>query len=415
LTQAVRIAFLSPEYATGKAPDGGLANYLRVTGRALVERGHEAAVIVSSERDHRWTDDGVDVSEVAVTEPAIARWFKPAPAVGALWPVVAQYAACRSIARAFWRLHAQWRFDIVQASSFKAPGYLVLRNGRVPVVTRASSYSPSLRAAYGRPTGVADRLSDRLELAQVCRADACFAPSQFVARAYETRAGIRPRVIRTHVRAFAEPQDASFFAAHHPSQRRYLLFFGTLSRIKGVDLIAEFIEPLLLSHTDLAFLFIGRDDGLPDGRKCIELIRSRAGATRARIHYLAALPKAQLLPFVANATAVVMPSRADNYPNACLEAQALGVPVIGTWDSSLDEMITDGVTGFLAKNGDAASLHENIERCLGMASEARTAMSAAVLAAARRAQSEDPIGCLLDFYQETHEAFAGRVAVYRPS
>jgi predicted membrane GTPase involved in stress response len=34
-----------------------------------------------------------------------------------------------------------------------------------------------------------------------------------------------------------------------------------------------------------------------------------------------------------------MPSRVDNYPNACLEALSLGVPVIGTYDSSLDEMI----------------------------------------------------------------------------
>jgi glycosyltransferase involved in cell wall biosynthesis len=187
------------------------------------------------------------------------------------------------------------------------------------------------------------------------------------------------------------------------------LFFGTLSRIKGVDLIAEFIEPLLLAHHDLAFVFIGRDDGLPDGRKCMDLVRSRARTTGSRILYLPALPKSQLLPFVANAVAVVMPSRADNYPNACLETLALGVPVIGTRNSSLDEMIVDGVTGFLANNADAPSLRENIERCLNMPAAARAAMSAAISSASKRTQSEDPIGCLIDFYRETHEAYVGRV------
>jgi len=197
----------------------------------------------------------------------------------------------------------------------------------------------------------------------------------------------------------------SYFFAHRPRASRYLLFFGTLSRIKGVDLIAEIIESLLLDHEDLAFVFIGRDDGFPDGRKCIDVIRARAHRTEARIVYLPALPKAKLLPFVASAAAVVMPSRADNYPNACLEAQALGVPVIGTQESSLDEMITDGITGFLAQNGDAASLRACIERCLSLSSAARAAMRTAILAAAKDLQAADPIAALVALYHKTLERF----------
>jgi glycosyltransferase involved in cell wall biosynthesis len=50
---------------------------------------------------------------------------------------------------------------------------------------------------------------------------------------------------------------------------------------------------------------------------------------------------------------VVTPSRVDNCPNTCLEAQALGKIVIGTRQSSLEELVDHGVTGFLAEPGSA--------------------------------------------------------------
>jgi glycosyltransferase involved in cell wall biosynthesis len=140
----------------------------------------------------------------------------------------------------------------------------------------------------------------------------------------------------------------------------------------------------------------------------MDLVRSCAPTTQSRIAYFPALPKPQLLPFVAGATAAVMPSRVDNYPNTCLEAQALGVPVVGTLDSSIDEMVEDGITGFLAANGDSRSLRQSLERCLAMTQSEAVRMRDAVLAAARRGESEDRIGALIDFYEDTRRATASR-------
>jgi glycosyltransferase involved in cell wall biosynthesis len=406
----MRIAFLTPEYVSETAPDGGLANYVRTTALGLLERGHEATVIVASDRDRTWSDEGVEVCEVGTASTDL-RLAKGVPLLARLHPLFTQYSACRRMARAFWRLHAERPFDIAQASSFRAPGYCLLRNGRVPVVSRASSYTPLLRGAYGHRTTLADRLSDRLERRQVTRADACFAPSRLIANVYARLGTMTPRVIRSHVRVSVEGQDRSFFEKHRPVSRRYLLFFGTLSRIKGVDLIAEIIEPLLATHADLAFVFIGRDDGLPDGRGCMDLVRSCAPTTLSRIAYFPALPKPRLLPFVEGATAIVMPSRVDNYPNTCLEAQALGVPVVGTRDSSIDEMIEDEITGFLATNGDSRSLRQSLERCLAMTQSEVVRMRNAVLAAAKRGQSEDRIGALIDFYEETRRVNVSRLRI----
>jgi glycosyltransferase involved in cell wall biosynthesis len=57
---------------------------------------------------------------------------------------------------------------------------------------------------------------------------------------------------------------------------------------------------------------------------------------------------------------VVLPSLVDNLPNACLEAMALGKPVIGTSGASFEELLTDGISGFLVPPGDPRALADRI-------------------------------------------------------
>jgi glycosyltransferase involved in cell wall biosynthesis len=46
----------------------------------------------------------------------------------------------------------------------------------------------------------------------------------------------------------------------------------------------------------------------------------------------------------------------DNTPNSCLEAMGIGKVVIGTRGASFEELITDGVNGFLVGAGEPAAL-----------------------------------------------------------
>ena len=96
-----------------------------------------------------------------------------------------------------------------------------------------------------------------------------------------------------------------------------------------------------------------------------------------------------------------MPSRVDNYPNVCLEAQVFGIPVIGTYDSSLDEMIDDSITGYLALNGDVESITSKIEQCLSQSEEEKKQMKMRIQAHIELIVSEDRIGQLLSFYEDT--------------
>ncbi len=399
----MHIGFLTPEYIQAGRVDGGLANYLHKVGRALTARGHRISIFVLAEHNAAWRDEQMAVYEV--------RW--PPAFAGArrlrrlrrFLPLLRQVGAARALAAVVWRVHRHSRLDLLQTSSYATPGLLLRRNGYIPLVCRISSYTPLLRSAYGRRRNLGDYMSDWLEIRQVLDADAAFAPSHLLANTFARLEGYRPLVIPTPVAPPAlHALDESLYQSRLAGTP-YLLFFGTLSRIKGVDLLADVIAPVLEQHSRLMFVFIGRDDGLPDGQQVFDYLCARCPTCVHRMLYLPAMPKSRLYPFIAHATAVLMPSRVDNYPNACLEAQSLGIPVIGTHDSSLDEMIVDNETGFLVPNEDTAGLRVAIERLLARSPAEQQAMRDRILAHIQAIHAEDRVGQLVDLYATTCATF----------
>jgi glycosyltransferase involved in cell wall biosynthesis len=385
----MRVAFLTPEYATADAPDGGLANYVRKTARALAARGHDLVVLTLARADRVFDEDGVAVHALARQAPL------PIALAGA---VTASAVDLVRLRRRFGRLERQARFDVVQSASYLAPGLLLLPGRRAPLVCRLSSHSPTVRAAFGRPTTPQDFAYDWLELQLAKRADACFAPSRLVADQYQRLLGRPVEVVRTPIDAIEAAPDDSDFDRARPAGP-YLLFFGTLSPIKGVDLLADVLPEVLARHPSLHVLFIGRDDGLGDGSPAMARIRQRCARFGDRVAHLPPLPRARLQPFIAHALGVLMPSRVDNYPNSCLEAQALGVPVVGSDGSSLEEMMTDGVTGFLARQGDRSSLADAIERLVRLSEPERAGLRARILDGVAAAQRDDRIAQLVALYE----------------
>jgi glycosyltransferase involved in cell wall biosynthesis len=232
------------------------------------------------------------------------------------------------------------------------------------------------------------------------QSEASFSPSIFIANQFSEKIGREIPIIRTPLDIpLTDTFDTSFYNKYLEG-KKYLLFFGTMSRIKGTDLIAEVIPRILKKYPYFFFVFIGRDDGLPGGQKIQYLIQERSKSCEDHIFIHPAIPKFQLYPVISNATGVLIPSRVDNYPNACLEAQYFGIPVIGTQSSSLEEMIVNEKTGFLAKNGDVDSLYRSIRNLLEMTTTQYGEMKKNIQDQIQKYLDEDRIGQLIDFYCE---------------
>ncbi|MCS6988162.1 MAG: glycosyltransferase family 4 protein [Chloroherpetonaceae bacterium] len=82
-----------------------------------------------------------------------------------------------------------------------------------------------------------------------------------------------------------------------------------------------------------------------------------------------------VVPFLSAADCVLLPSfYREGVPRALLEAASLAKPIITTDNVGCRDVVEDGVTGFLAKPNDVASLAEKMEAMLNLPESARLEM-----------------------------------------
>ncbi|MFN0131985.1 MAG: glycosyltransferase family 4 protein [Phycisphaerales bacterium] len=163
--------------------------------------------------------------------------------------------------------------------------------------------------------------------------------------------------------------------------RPIVLYFGRLEARKGVELLVEAAHRVLESGTDATFRFIGADtrggtwpvvasqEDAVAGSMLQRLRAMIAPKWATRFEFLPARPRAELGAAIREAARsgglCCFPSRWENFPNTCLEAMALGTPVLGSNAGGMAEIIDDGNSGFLFKTGDATDLARKLIDALG--------------------------------------------------
>lgn len=350
----MRFAFLSTEFPTTRAARGGLGTHLRRMSRLLVEAGHRTEIFVPV--------DGA--SETIMFEGALVHHLGPARGGwrralrGALRVVGLREALQRRrfldqsahLAAAVARAEAaRGPFDVVQSCAIRGLGLaLPRRPGRLAVV-RLSAARDLYKACDGL-AGPAEEIKLALEEEETARADLAFAPSRFTAAHYARKLRRPVETIRPPVFIEAQPEGTP----PEGLPPRYLFHFaGILMPRKGTDLVATAMRLALQETPDLAMVWAGRPDGF-DPAAWARLLEGLEG----QVTWLGPLEKPALYGVLRGAVAAVLPSRVDNLPNTVLESLNLGVPVIGTDRSSIEELVEPGRTGLVVPNGSAEALAE---------------------------------------------------------
>lgn len=96
----------------------------------------------------------------------------------------------------------------------------------------------------------------------------------------------------------------------------------------------------------------------------------------------------------------VLASRYEGLPMVVLEAAACGVPAVATDVPGTNELVVDGVNGWLADAGDANRLREAMTRLMRMPLEERFAMGEC---ARRQVMKEFSMDAVLDRWQRLYE------------
>lgn len=89
------------------------------------------------------------------------------------------------------------------------------------------------------------------------------------------------------------------------------------------------------------------------------------------VAFLGFVPTDELPALLAQATLFALPTLAEPFGIAYLDAMACGVPCVGTRIEAVPEIVRDGVTGLLVPPGDPAALAGALERLLRDPAEAR--------------------------------------------
>ncbi len=192
------------------------------------------------------------------------------------------------------------------------------------------------------------------------------------------------------------PDGASPFARTIAAAGEVLLVhvsnFRPVKRVSDVLAVFERVQKAMPAR----LLLVG--DG-PD-RSLAERL-ARDGGFASKTTFLgnvaaieAILPAARLL---------LLPSNAESFGLAALEAMACGVPVIGTAAGGLPEVVEDGVNGYLRPVGDVEGMANAAMRLLSDA----TLWSAFSAAARRRAEHDFPTDALVSRYRALYETTLG--------
>jgi glycosyltransferase involved in cell wall biosynthesis len=140
--------------------------------------------------------------------------------------------------------------------------------------------------------------------------------------------------------------------------RPAIVALGRLSHEKGMDLLVEAFARIAPEHPDWSLRIFGEG---PERSTLESLAETLGVGGRTCLAGWTPDPIAALR----DADVFVLPSRYEGFPNALLEAMAVGLPCISfDCDSGPREIITSAVDGLLVPAGDTAALARALEQVL---------------------------------------------------
>lgn len=276
-------------------------------------------------------------------------------------------------------LHQTNPFDYIEFPDYGAEGYLAIAAHRTSIQFAGATlavrlHTPTRECRALNEDLYLDEEGATLEAAEdhaIRNADAVISPSQALLNILRGRFEPPPSA-RWSVVPY--PFDASSLADLGASESAAaatsptIIYIGRLERRKGVDLLIEAAKPTLGLGARLRFIGADTRTG-PHQSSMLDHLRSRIPPDFANsVAFDGPLPRHQLAAAIRSATAsggfCCFPSRWENYPNVCLEAMALGAPVLGSDAGGMSEIIEHESSGLLFRSGDTQDLARNLTRLL---------------------------------------------------
>jgi glycosyltransferase involved in cell wall biosynthesis len=310
-------------------PDvGGPASHAPELASWLQGRGHVVEALVTAVRppaaEHypvRWVSRGlpVGVRHAAVVRALTAR------------------ARCADV------IYSTGMLGRTTVAAALARTALVIKLTSDPAFERARRrgiVADGLVEFQSRPGGPAITALRAARNATVRRAAHVVCPSSFMAE-LAVSWGVPEERVTVLPNATPLPEEA---VPAHLADRPALVFAGRLTPQKDLDVALQALA--LIPEATLTVAGEGAE------RPRLEALCHELGLG-GRVHFVGALPRAEVLGLMRAADVVVLSSAWENFPHGLVEALAMGTPVIATRAGGVLEIVEDGRNGLLVESGDA--------------------------------------------------------------
>lgn len=223
-----------------------------------------------------------------------------------------------------------------------------LANGLWELVRRVPSLSESLGLAQQ-----VERLKTTLHA--LGKADKLIAPSQYLANTYISH-GIAPALIGV----WRQGVNLTVCPLRKPSPTLRFGYLGQIKEHKGVHLLVE-AWGMLKGRRPRSLVIYGS----PQGAEAYGEELQRRSQQMADLQWARPLDHHDVWPALAELDVLVIPSRwRENSPNVILEAQAMGVAVIGANLGGVAELVRHEGNGLTFAVDSAADLAAQLQRML---------------------------------------------------
>lgn len=167
------------------------------------------------------------------------------------------------------------------------------------------------------------------------------------------------RLQAKRVKYIPSPVDMDGFPFAEPVGQPRFAFVGRLGVEKGVDVLLDALALVHRERPEVTVEIVG------DGPEKESLVaRARSLGVAEAVTFSGALPPAGVAQALAQAAALVLPSRREGLPSAALEALAVGRPVVASAVGGLPGLL-EGGRGLVVPPGDPRALADALLACLG--------------------------------------------------
>ncbi len=338
----MKIGLITPEYPHPKVSyAAGIATSIKNLAVTLVKKEVDVIVFVYHQKeDAIFMDEGVEIHLIASKSFKYFTWYR-------YRMLIQNYV--NAVVR-------EKEIDILEAPDWT--GITALMRFAVPLVIRFHGSDAYFCKLDGRRQKFKNFIFEKKALKM---ATAYIAPTTYAGEETQKIFGLKKSKIRTihyglQLEHFFNENPEAF-------KRNSILYIGTIIRKKGVLELAQIFNEVIEDNPEATLILIGGDaPDIKTGNESTYALMEDLFSEKARkqSNYLGKIPYSEVKEHIKNAHVCTFPSFAETLGMVTIESMALQKPVVNTSIGWAQELIDDGVNGYLVHPSNTELYAERI-------------------------------------------------------